>query len=161
MTRAPHVAPVVADELRAIDDALVRLLRWGNLPRVRAAFEARSGVRIDRAGAAMLALLEEHGPLRLSAIAALTGVDTSTASRQVGALERLGVAARAPDPRDGRAAMFSATSEGHDALARLRAARREFVAELLATWPPGDRARLATLLARLADDLVSVTSDAT
>jgi DNA-binding MarR family transcriptional regulator len=143
--------------LPEIEQALTRLIRRGNQPRVHERLAARAGVALDRAGYAVLCRVHEGGPLRLSELAGRMGVDTSTASRQVQQLERSGLVGRVADPHDRRASLLELSAEGQRALARMREARRASLAQVLGDWSVKDRRALAVLLARLVDDLERVT----
>jgi DNA-binding MarR family transcriptional regulator len=140
-----------------IEQALTRLVRRGNQPRVHERLAARAGVPLDRAAYAALCRVQEAGPLRLSELAARMGVDASTASRQVQQLERTGLVGRVGDPDDGRASLLELTAEGDRVLTRMRQARRASLDQVLAGWSAADRRVLAALLTRLVDDLERVT----
>ena len=129
--------PTDAADLRAIEDALGTIVR-----------QAKSQPSLYP----MLRRIAEHQP-RLTELAELLNVDLSAVSRQVRQLEDRGLVARSADPDDRRAAMLSLTAEGKEALAEFRASQRRRMAELLEGWSRADRAALATLLTRLADDL--------
>jgi DNA-binding MarR family transcriptional regulator len=140
-----------------IEQALTRLVRRGNQPRVHERLAARAGVSLDRAAYAALCRVQEAGPLRLSELAARMGVDASTASRQVQQLERTGLVGRVGDPDDRRASLLELTAEGDRVLTRMRRARRGSLDRVLAGWSAADRRVLAALLTRLVDDLERVT----
>jgi DNA-binding MarR family transcriptional regulator len=137
----------------AIEQALTQLVRHANLPRVHARLAAMIGVAIDRAAYAALSRLGECGPLRLSDLACVMGVDASTASRQVQALEREGLVRRRSDPGDQRVARLELTEAGSTALLEAQRARRQAVQELLADWSQADREALARLLGRLSHEI--------
>ncbi|NNN02116.1 MAG: MarR family transcriptional regulator, partial [Acidimicrobiaceae bacterium] len=86
-----------------------------------------AGVRLDRAGAALLYKLRLYAdtPLRVTSLAALLGVDAPTVTRKVQQLERLGYVAREPDPDDGRASLIRLTTSGQETVDRILAAHRE------------------------------------
>jgi DNA-binding MarR family transcriptional regulator len=140
-----------------IEQALTRLIRRGNQPRVHERLAARAGVTLDRAAYAALCRVHEAGPLRLSELAARMGVDASTASRQVQQLERTGLVGRVGDPADRRASLLELTTEGDRVLARMRQARRASLAQVLGGWSAAERRTLAAVLTRLVDDLEGVT----
>jgi DNA-binding MarR family transcriptional regulator len=102
-----------------------------------------------------LALFETviGGPLRLSELAERMGSTAPTASRAVDGLVDLGLLERLPDPADRRAVRIDVTEQGRLDVevrkARVAAALEPAVAALSAQ----DRARLATLLERLAGEL--------
>ena len=145
--------------MTGIEQALTRLIRRGNQPRVHERLAARAGVTLDRAAYAALCRVHEAGPLRLSELAARMGVDASTASRQVQQLERAGLVGRVGDPADRRASLLELTAEGDRVLARMRQARRDRLAQVLEGWSRADRRTLAAMLSRLVDDLERVTGE--
>jgi DNA-binding MarR family transcriptional regulator len=155
MTSTTTAGPDAA--MTEIEQALTRLIRRGNQPRVHERLAARAGVSLDRAAYAALCRLQEAGPLRLSELAGRTGVDVSTASRQVQHLERAGLVARVGDPADRRASLLELTAEGGRVLARMRQARHASLTQVLAGWSAEDRRTLAASLTRLVDDLERVT----
>jgi DNA-binding MarR family transcriptional regulator len=147
--------PTTTTELGRVEAALTALFRWGNRPRVRERLVARVGVRLDRPLYGILGRLQTAGPQRTSELAVHLGVDTSTISRQVSQLVDEGFARRASDPNDGRAAVIELTETGADLLARLRAARKEFLSGVLMEWSDRDIDELGRLLERLTDDLAA------
>jgi DNA-binding MarR family transcriptional regulator len=94
-----------------------------------------------------------HGAENVNVLADELGIDASTVTRQVDALERAGRVRRSRDPMDGRAVLVEPTDEGLDALAAHRAERSDLYANALADWSRLDRALLAELLGRLNDSL--------
>jgi DNA-binding MarR family transcriptional regulator len=101
----------------------------------------------------MLVPLEQSGPQRCSALAAVAGVDVSVASRQVSALERAGYVERQPDPLDGRASLISLSRAGAAALAHTREVRGQWAAAALDDWTEAEGRQLTALLEKLADGL--------
>ena len=142
-------------ELQQIERGLSTIVRWGNLPRVRERFTAVAGLALDRAGYQVLFRLEEGGPYRLSDLAVKVGIDLSTLSRQVHYLETAGLLRREAVEEDRRAVLLSVTEEGRDLNARIRAAKRSAITEMLAGWTPTEREELGRVLARLADEMVA------
>lgn len=118
--------------------------------------------RLRRAGgpehtdvAALLILhrLAGQGPRRPSDLAADVGLDLSTVSRHLKGLGDTGLAARQPDPHDGRSYRVTLTEQGSRLLDEALARREDVVDRALAQWDPDDAAVLRGLLGRLADDL--------
>ncbi|MFF8030044.1 MULTISPECIES: MarR family winged helix-turn-helix transcriptional regulator [unclassified Streptomyces] len=97
----------------------------------------------------LLVRLDECGRQRATELAAYIGVGKATMSRQLRALEQLGLVAREPDPADGRAWLVALTQEGHDRVRRVREARRARYAGRLADWDPAEVTELARLLNQL------------
>ena len=116
----------------------------------------------DRSHSALLALatLERSGPIRVTALAELSGVDASVVSRQAAQLEHDGLVERHPDPEDGRAHRICLTESGAQALSQNRAKLGAVLTERLAAWQPEELEAFATTLRRLLDDLGG-TSDST
>ena len=116
---------------------------------------AASGVRIELAGAHVLSRLADLGPVRLTELASALGLDPSSVSRQVTALERSGWLAREDDPTDRRAARLTLTATGRAVVEALAQARTEALARLTPGWNDTDLDALATTLARLNHDLAT------
>lgn len=152
-----RVRPVGTEvAIATIEESVVTIVREVTLPHVQERVAEQAGVAVERAGYGVLRGVAEHGPVRLTDLARQLGVDPSTASRHVKALERQGLVVRDGDPGDGRVARLALTAGGAAALERLRVVRHRLFAEILVDWPAEDRAALAPLLARLARDLVAL-----
>lgn len=123
------------------------LLRRGRAISSRLAAELDP--ELDGSAYAVLALLQDTGPLRAGDLVGALGLDKSTVSRQVSSLAALGLVDRAPDPGDGRVQVLSPSAEGSARLHRIREARRARWAADLSDWPADDVAVLADLLGRL------------
>lgn len=136
------------DDIARIEGALITLVRRANDPRGNREIHRAAGTDIERAGAVMLARVEEHEPARLSVLAEAAGVDVSTASRQVARLVEEGYVTRDADPDDGRASAHRLTPAGRDLRSRLAAARRAWLEEILCDFGDADRTTFATLLDR-------------
>jgi DNA-binding MarR family transcriptional regulator len=148
---------VVSDDaaVSRIDDALGTIVRRVQGPRAQEQLASRAGLALDRAAYPLLRRIGEEGTVRPSDVAHALSVDVSTVSRQVKQLEAAGLVARHSDPSDGRASDLSLTRAGHEALERLRRARRQLLAEVVSGWSDEDQETLARLLALLADDFVA------
>ncbi|WP_063627992.1 MarR family winged helix-turn-helix transcriptional regulator [Actinospica robiniae] len=93
---------------------------------------------LDRAEYLLLRALDESGPMRISALATLLGLDPSTAGRQVAALQAQGSVEREPDPADRRCTVVTPTPSGLERMRHVRRMRTEMVADLLAEWTDED-----------------------
>jgi DNA-binding MarR family transcriptional regulator len=126
-------------------------------PRLHERLLRAAGIRLDRAGASLLAKLDGHEPTRVTALAERLSVDTPTVTRKLQQLERLGLVARSDDPGDKRAHRIRLTPRGRSTLARLVTARRAWLDQLLEGWTEEDRTTFAALLerftTRLTDEL--------
>ncbi|MFE9763465.1 MarR family winged helix-turn-helix transcriptional regulator [Streptomyces sp. NPDC005808] len=97
----------------------------------------------------LLFRLEECGRQRATELAAYIGVGKATMSRQLRALEDLGLVTREPDPADGRAWLVHLTEEGRTRFRAVREARRARYVRQLNGWDPREVAELARLLHQL------------
>lgn len=75
---------------------------------------------LEPAAYGLLVRLEAAGRQRATELAAYFGVGKATMSRQLRALEVLGLVAREPDPADGRAFLVGLTDEGRARFLRVR-----------------------------------------
>lgn len=113
-----------------------------------------AGVRIDRAGVALLHKLAAGGDsLRITDLAEMLGVDSPSVTRKVQQLERAELVTRERDPSDRRATRIRLSPAGQRALECVRRARRAWLDELLRSWDNKDLSKLADLLGRFARDL--------
>lgn len=103
---------------------------------------------LEPAAYGLLVRLEEAEPERATDLAGYFGVGKATMSRQLRALESLGLVTREPDPADGRAYLMRLTEEGRERFARVRTARRERFLRQLATWDRQEVSELSRLLHR-------------
>ncbi|MFJ2740285.1 MarR family winged helix-turn-helix transcriptional regulator [Streptomyces sp. NPDC087440] len=104
---------------------------------------------LEPAAYGLLVRLDEVDRQRATELAAWFGVGKATMSRQLRALEELGLVAREPDPADGRASLILLTAEGRDRFRRVRDARRASYVQKLASWDRREVAELARLLHQL------------
>lgn len=104
---------------------------------------------LEPAAYGLLVRLEETGRQRATELAAYFGVGKATMSRQLRALEDLGLVTREQDPADGRAFLVRLTDEGRARFLRVRDARRSRYMRKLAGWDRGEVAELARLLNQL------------
>lgn len=141
------------DAIERIETALVTLVRRANDPRGNRRINQAAGVEIERAGAVMLARVEELEPARLSDLAQAAGVDTSTASRQVARLVEDGLVERESDPDDRRASAHRLSPAGREVRQRLKQGRREWFDEVLSDFDPAERAQFASFLERFVDQM--------
>ena len=137
-------------ELDRLSGELFRLTRL--IERVHARYAARWSDGVERAAYLLLVRLVTDGPIRLSALAAAVHSDTSTVSRQVTQLVKLGLVERRADPADGRACLLAATEAGEEHFQVKRRLGNESFEALLDGWSDRDRRRLRELVSRFNDD---------
>lgn len=104
---------------------------------------------LEPAAYGLLVQLEATGVQRGTDLATYFGVGKATMSRQLRALEEVGLVSREPDPADGRASLVRLTEEGLERFRRVRDARRATYVRRLAAWDGGEVAELARLLHQL------------
>jgi DNA-binding MarR family transcriptional regulator len=137
-------------DTEAVVNQIVRFFRLTK--RASAKFSAQQKGGIEQAAYFLLAVLVTDGPQRTTTLAEAVHSDTSTVSRQVGALVRHGLVERQADPADGRACLLAATETGQHCFDQQRRARTEQVAEVLQHWTSEDLRTVASLLERLNTD---------
>lgn len=126
--------------------------------RVRAAIRERAlGVHPDLqpAGYKMLSALVRSGPAHAGELAELLATDKSVVSRQVRLLEQLGFVERQADPADRRASYLVATEAAVARIGLVKAEDRATLYRGLGTWPIDDIDRLAALLGRLNESMMT------
>jgi DNA-binding MarR family transcriptional regulator len=105
-------------------------------------------MELDRSAYGIMCRLADEGPQRLGSFASAFGLDPSTITRQVQALEKAGLATRTTDTADRRASILDLTGEGREVLGRTREYRRQRLNEILEDWSEADREELGRLLAK-------------
>lgn len=106
----------------------------------------RQGAQASTATWRALAILDQHGPLRVGDFAVLDQLTQPTATAILRRLGAEGAVEKVPDPADGRASLVALTAAGRARLAELRA---------------DNAARLDPVLAALDDDDLAVLARAT
>ncbi|MFF1837103.1 MarR family winged helix-turn-helix transcriptional regulator [Streptomyces sp. NPDC058231] len=96
----------------------------------------------------LLAHIDDLQGCRATDLAAHYMLDKSTVSRQVRALEKLGLVERHPDPADHRIQVLHPTESGTRALASAQASRHAAFQERLAEWTADDLAQFSAHLVR-------------
>lgn len=137
----------VDQEFLALERELTVFLRRARASSGEMAREVHPDLESSAYG--LLTRLEECGRQRATELAAYIGVGKATMSRQLRALEDLGLVAREPDPADGRAWLVHLTDEGRESFRKVREARRARYVRQLEGWDPGEVAELARLLHQL------------
>ncbi len=145
-------APSRAERL---DHTLCIVARSGTLNRLHRALVTSAGVDVDRAAYLVLRMLHVDGAARISDLAAVMGVEPSTASRHVHMLEQRGWVNKRNDAADRRVAVAEVTARGRDLVEQIEAERRRIFDRTLAGWPDADLDTFAGLFERFADDLAS------
>jgi DNA-binding MarR family transcriptional regulator len=132
-----------------LDAHWVELARFITSRRLRSSVYAR-GADLPAAQLQALQLLLEDGS-RMSELAERIGVAESTVTRLVDRLEAAGLVERRISPPDRRCVVAELTPAGRKLAVELDESRRQFLAELLAMLPAGDRRELVRLFAKLTN----------
>lgn len=140
----PVPSPPVDREFLALERELAVFLRRARAQSGEMAREVHP--ELEPAAYGLFVRLDDAGPQRATELAGYFGVGKATMSRQLRALEDLGLVARDPDPADGRASLVRLTEEGRNRFRRVRDARRERYVRKLADWDRAEVAELARLL---------------
>jgi DNA-binding MarR family transcriptional regulator len=137
----------VDQEFLALERELAVFLRLARASSGEMAREVHP--ELEPAAYGLLVRLDEAGAQRATELAGYFGVGKATMSRQLRALEELGLVTREPDPADGRASLVRLTEGGTARFRRVRDARRDRYRNKLAGWDPREVAELARLLHQL------------
>ena len=139
--------PGVEREFLALERELTVFLRRARANSGEMAREVHPDLEPSAYG--LLVRLDECGRQRATELAAYIGVGKATMSRQLRAMEELGLIAREPDPADGRAWLVHLTDEGSVRFRTVREARRARYVREMAAWDRTEVAELARLLHQL------------
>jgi DNA-binding MarR family transcriptional regulator len=140
--------PIPAPE--TAEDALMSLM----MALGRRVRQRQPGDAIDYSAFPILKLLSHQGPMRLSGLASVLGLDASTVSRHARQLEDRGLIERTEDPDDGRASRVAISEMGNTCLAKGFETRRQLMTHALDGWTDEERETLRTLLHRLVQTLL-------
>jgi len=137
------------------EDSVIRLRRA--VLRVARQLNAASvGEGLTPTQASVLGLITRRGPLGLTELSEIEGLNPTMLSRVVGKLDSFGLIRRLRDPDDFRAARVEVTPEGSQANQRIAAERAALLAERVAGLPPEQADALVAALPaleNLAEDL--------
>ncbi len=139
-----------------MDEETVIRLRRVILRLARQLNAASVGEGLTPTQASVLGIVANRGPLGLTELTEIEGLNPTMLSRVVGKLDSFGLIRRLRDPDDFRAARVEATPEGKQAYQRIATQRAAIVSERVASLPPEQEAALVAALPaleNLAEDL--------
>jgi DNA-binding MarR family transcriptional regulator len=116
-------------------------------------------VALERSAYGIMCKLADEGPHRLGALATAFGLDPSTITRQVQALEEIGLASRQSDPKDRRASILDLSDTGRQVLEETRNHRRAVLQQVLSDWSRGDLDEFGRLLKEFNASLDRLTEE--
>ena len=135
--------PAPAARTAVIERELVFLARWLE------AAQRKQSYPMERASYLLLLRLESDGPQRVAHLAASLGLDGSTVTRQLTALDAAGWITRSSHPQDARATLVAATAAGLRAMDDLRRFRIGRITALFGDWSAAEQAELGRVLGHL------------
>jgi DNA-binding MarR family transcriptional regulator len=148
---SPEVVNLSQDQLKRVASSMSILSRAFTSARPHEILLQEAGVRLDRAGSALLFKLRSLGEsARVSDLAELLDVDTPAVTRKVQQLERLGFLTTAPDADDKRAKRITLTKSGEKTIDRIMLAVNHRFARLFEGWSEEDVASFAVSLDKFA-----------
>jgi len=139
-----------------MDDETVIRLRRVVLRLARHLNAASVGEGLTPTQASVLGIVTNRGPLGLTELTEIEGLNPTMLSRVVGKLDSFGLIRRLRDPDDFRAARVEVTPEGQAVYQRIAAQRAAVISECVAGLPPDQEAALVAALPaleNLAEDL--------
>jgi DNA-binding MarR family transcriptional regulator len=149
VTELPN-APLDGDELdsaiRSVERSLAVLLRRARALSARIARDVHP--HLDASAYGIMLRLASGEATTVTELSLALGIGKPTVSRQVPALEHLGLLIRTPAPDDRRAAQLSLTPDGAQRLAAAREGRMQAFRAVLGEWPREDIETFGRLLSR-------------
>ncbi|WP_344668324.1 MarR family winged helix-turn-helix transcriptional regulator [Catenulispora yoronensis] len=142
-------------ELARLEVALSALVRWSESKYTRAEVVRRSGADIPASALRLLEHFDVAGAMRVSDIAECLRIDISTVSLQLRQLKADSLVSRHRDPSDGRSGVIAITPHGREVLERVRAARRELLAEAFTQVTPDELGQAADILMQVQDRMLA------
>ena len=139
-----------------MDEESVIRLRRVVLRLARQLNAASVGEGLTPTQASVLGIVTNRGPLGLTELTEIEGLNPTMLSRVVGKLDSFGLIRRLRDPDDFRAARVEVTPEGKQAYQRIAAERAAILSERVADLPPEQAVALVAALPaleNLAEDL--------
>ena len=139
-----------------MDEETVIRLRRVILRLARQLNAASVGEGLTPTQASVLGIVTNRGPLGLTELTEVEGLNPTMLSRVVGKLDSFGLIRRLRDPDDFRAARVEVTAEGKQAYQRIAAQRAAILSERVADLPPDQADALVIALPaleHLAEDL--------
>jgi DNA-binding MarR family transcriptional regulator len=157
------ITPIPADAERfaMIQDALGVVARRAKDVELHEALGARVGQPMEGSSYGTLSRLGLVEECTMTELAALLGLEISTVSRRVKALEDRGLVQRETMETDRRAALLRLTPEGRALFEQLSASWREMLTEVLEGWDPFSIEVFAELFSRFAEALETYAVAAT
>jgi len=140
-----HEGTETVDDLDVVELELLKLVRHlENFGRKSSLYQ-----EIDRAGYIALRTLDGLGASCINRLAQELHLDSSTVTRQVGALESGGLVVRHVDPNDGRSWLIDLTARGRKVMRTVERGRHHAIDSMLDGWPHEEVRDLARMITKL------------
>ena len=151
----PTAAPGPADDARfeQIQEAIGVVVRRARDTQLLEALGARVGRSLEGPAYSTLSRLALAGECTITELSGLLGLELSTVSRRVKALEGEGLVTRTTSPTDRRTSILRLTDEGRELFTAMSGAWRSVLVEVLHDWDPFSVEVFAELFSRFADAL--------
>ncbi len=153
--------PAGRSDFAAIQTALGVVARRAKDFELHEAIGARVGHRLEGPYYGTLSRLGLVEQCTVTELAGLLGLELSTVSRRVKALEDRGLVEREVSPTDRRTSLLRLTPEGRQLFEALSGSWREMLTEVLVDWDPFSIEVFAELFSRFADALEAYAVDKT
>lgn len=147
------MTPPAARELEEFERHLSEVTRFLGHRTTVMDVARRSGHDLSEVSWSVLEHLGAHGAMRVSDVAACHGVDVSSVTPRLQAMEAQRLVTRTRAPGDARVWMIEITREGERALASVHGARCEMLRDALRGIEPDTIAAASALLAQIAGRL--------
>jgi DNA-binding MarR family transcriptional regulator len=138
------------DPLKALHEALLRIVNVLNRPQGDNVILTRAGVSLDTALFPLLVRVSMQRNLTIGELADQVGRDYSTVSRQVTRLQTLGLVHSELSETDRRQRLLNVTAAGKNTLKKIDRARNSVMSEALEGWSQAEITELARMTTRLA-----------
>jgi len=138
--------------LEEIQLALERMALRENRRELYATLAQRAGLQLDARPTWLLYRFADRPDCTLQSVATRLKVDPERIEMGIEALVSKGLVEMAPGPGE---CEFTLTTQGHDAIDRLQAARRAGMTELLEGWDPESHPEIGAMVRRLAHALLA------
>lgn len=138
-----------------LDRAMSVLARRGTATRLHRRVTRAADVDVDRAAYLVLRRIASDGPSRITDVACRMGVEPSTTSRHVRALERRGWLEKQVDATDARVALAAVTAAGSAVVETVEAERHRILSRTLDGWDRDEVEVFIEQIERFVDDLTN------
>ncbi|MGH7195624.1 MAG: MarR family winged helix-turn-helix transcriptional regulator [Candidatus Saccharimonadales bacterium] len=142
-----------AQDLDNLDAAMTRFRRAMSRAQAWQNILAIAKVSIDMAGCQLLYYLAQapKSGCPVKDLARRLGVEMPSVSRKLQQLEQAGLVTHLTDAHDRRVHIVELTPSGRRVLARIQAAKRKIITDILQSWPDSERQQFIKSFQRFAE----------